>query len=266
MPLPKPHNDEKREDFMARCMADPATKEMQGTDEQRVAACERQFDEAKKDADLAEVYGSKAAADVSVQDAGQVRAVIACFDEVDNDGDVILAGAIPDGMKVVGSSYNHDTVFNKISGIPAPDAPPVSKGVIRIEGNKAVAYVDYFMDTQRGLEAFKTIKAMGADAKWSFSYRYDERPTRATGTWAQKGARRVITKLGPLLDGTMEISPVKMPGNSNTGTISAKGATVDTVDQHGVDASSPEPSVAKKSADDVTTELRLARTRRLLGQ
>lgn len=66
-------------------------------------------------------------------------------------------------MKVTGSSYSHDTVINFLTGTGLPDAPPVGKGVIRIEGAKAVAYLDYFMETQRGREAFLTVKAMGAD-------------------------------------------------------------------------------------------------------
>jgi hypothetical protein len=157
-----------------------------------------------------------------LSDQGKVRAIVATFDEVDHDADVFLSGSIANGTKATVSFYNHDTVFNRMQGIAQPDAPPVGKGVIRIEGKHAVADLDYFMDTQRGREAFNTVKAMGADGRWSFAYHYDEPPVRATGEWANKGARRIITKVGPLLDGAMEVSPVKMPGGATTGTLSAK--------------------------------------------
>lgn len=224
MPLPKPNADEVRADFVKRCLASEAARELAGTDEQRVAACERTFDDATKAAGAQDGYGMKAIQATVQGDTGKVRAIVATFDEVDNDGDVIVAGAVPDGTKVTVSAYNHDTVFNRMNRIAAPDAAPAGKGVIHIEGKHAIAEIDYFLGTQRGLEAFKTVQAMGADQTWSFAYHYDEPPQRATPEWAAKGATRMLTKLGPLLDGSMEVSPVKMPGNSNTGTLSAKAA------------------------------------------
>ena len=47
MPLPKPKKGESQNDFMGRCMADPHTKDMQGTNEQKVAACMSQFSEGR---------------------------------------------------------------------------------------------------------------------------------------------------------------------------------------------------------------------------
>lgn len=177
----------------------------------------------EKSANLPEGYGWKALQDVSI-DEGKVKAVVATFDVVDNDGEVILAGAIQDGMKATVSFYNHDTVMGHMLGMGTPDSPPVGKGVIRIEGSKAVAYLDYFMETQRGQEAFKTVKAMGADQAWSFAYRKQgvEKPS---AEWQAKGARLMLTKLGPLLDGSMEVSPVKQPGGKGTRTLGTKAAT-----------------------------------------
>lgn len=173
--------------------------------------------------ELPEAFGMKALAEVTVPDEGKVRAVVATFDEVDNDGEVLLSGSIPDGMKITGSAYNHDTVMAQLLGMGTPDSPPVSKGVIRIEGSKAVAYLDYFMETQRGREAFLTVKAMGPDQAWSFAFRKDK-VDKPSPEWKAKGAVRILSKLGPLLDGAMEVSPVKMPGGKSTGTLSAKTA------------------------------------------
>lgn len=233
MPLPNPNDGETREAFVSRCMDSQASKEMQGENDQKVAACERMYDEAHgdKSADLPEGYGWKSLQDVSI-DEGKVRAVVATFDVVDNDGEVILAGAIPDGMKATVSFYNHDTVMSQMLGMGAPDSPPVGKGVIRIEGAKAVAYLDYFMDTQRGQEAFKTVKAMGGDQAWSFAYR-KQAVEKPNAEWQAKGARLMLTKLGPLLDGSMEVSPVKQPGGKGTRTLGTKQA----------EAAAPTPAV-----------------------
>ena len=177
-------------------------------------------------------YAWKALQDVTTSDEGKVRAVVATFDVVDNDGEVILAGAIPDGMKVTASSYNHDTVNNQLLGMGMPDAPPVAKGVIRIEGSKAVAYLDYFMETTRGREAFLTIKAMGRDQAWSFAYR-KLAVQKPNAEWQAKGARLLLVKLGPLLDGAMECSPVKQPGGKFTQTLGTK-SVADTEHQEAV--------------------------------
>lgn len=164
----------------------------------------------------------KTVREVTVEAEGKVVAVVANMDVVDNDGEVILAGAIADGTKITGSAYNHDTVMGQMLGSGTPDAAPVAKGVIRVEGKKAVAYLDYFMETTRGKEAFLTVKAMGADQAWSFAYRQHREP--ANDEWQAKGAVAMLTKLEPLLDGAMEVSPVKMPGGKGTGTLEVKQA------------------------------------------
>jgi hypothetical protein len=205
---------------------------------------------------LPDGYGMKALADVTMPDEGKVRAVVATFDEVDNDGEVILGGAIPDGMKITGSAYNHDTVMGKLLGTGIPDGAPVSKGNIRIEGSKAVAYLDYFMETQRGREAFLTVKAMGPDQAWSFAYHKDK-VDRPSPEWKSKGAVRILSKLGPLFDGAMEVSPVKMPGGKFTGTLSAK-AVADLVPEP------PEAEEPSKAERDVALEMRISRVQRSL--
>lgn len=211
------------------------------------------------DLKLPDAFGMKALQEVTVGDEGKVRAVVATFDEVDNDGDVIVTGAIPDGMKVTGSFFNHDTVMGHLLGTGVPDAPPVSKGVIRIDGKHAVAHLEYFMETQRGREAFLTVKAMGKDQAWSFAYRKDAvaNPDKA---WQAKGARLLLTQLGPLHDGAMEVSPVKMPGGKSTGTLSAKEA-----DSSIVDTVEPAPTI-EKIAPDPALDARLERVKRLVHQ
>lgn len=157
-------------------------------------------------------------------DHGTVKAVIATLNEVDRDGDMIPDGAIADGTPATLSFYNHDTVFNQMNGIGGPDAPPVGKGAVYIENGKAIFKGKYFMETQRGQEAFKTVRAVGPDQAWSFAYRLLDATSPAPWQWAKKGARRVLNKLGPLIDGAMEVSPVKWPAGIGTGTLEARSA------------------------------------------
>jgi hypothetical protein len=259
-----PTSGESRADFVARCRTDSATMEMLGTDEQKIAACETCYDDMQagtpmdgKGADDADGYGMKVMSDVSIADEGKVRAIVTTFDVVDNDGEVTCSGAIPDGMKCTASAYNHDTVINKLTGMELPDAPPVAKGVIRIEGSKAVAYLDYFMETQRGREAFLTVKAMGADQAWSFAYR-KMRVEQPSSEWKAKGARRMLAELGPLLDGAMEVSPVKMPGGKGTRTLGAKSADLQ--------SATPEAVEKEPTPVDRALEVRLGRVREQIAR
>lgn len=172
-----------------------------------------------------EAYGVKfmGAPTITDEAQGRVQADFCTFDDVDNDGEVTLSGAIDDGMKCTVSSYNHDTVMGQMLGTGIPDQPPVGKGVIRVVGKKAVADLQYFMETQRGREAFLTVKAMGPDARWSYAFRKTQ-VAKPTPEWEAKGARKLLVKLGPLLDGAMEVSPVKMPAGKGTATLSVKSA------------------------------------------
>lgn len=202
--------------------------------------------------ELNPAFGMKALSDVTLADEGTVTALIANMDVVDNDGEVILEGAIPGGKATV-SMYNHDTVMGQMLGTGQPDAPPVGKGTISVEGKQAIFRGQYFMDTARGKEAFLTVKAMGADQAWSFAYRQETAPP--TAEWKALGAKRMLTRLEPLLDGAYEVSPVKQPGGKGTQTLATK------------QADTPPPVVEPvQSADDVTTELRMERTKRLIDR
>lgn len=216
MPLPTPTAGETRPDFMARCLKDQATREMQGTDEQRVAACERQF-EAKGGED-SEIE-AKSLAPPTLADQGQVEAIVATLDTVDRDYDVIPRDAFPSGAKVKMSSYDHSSINALRYGSGFPDQPPVGKGAIFIEGDKAIFRGQYNMETIAGREAFLTAKAMGADQEWSFGYRKLQ-VDRPSNELAAKGAKRVLSKLGPL-----EVSPVLLAGGVGTRTVALKSAS-----------------------------------------
>ncbi len=76
------------------------------------------------------------------------------------------------------------------------------------------------MDTQRGREAFLTVKALGANQDWSFGYHKTQVDPPSEELRA-KGVRRVLSKLGPI-SGRYEVSPVPMGGGIGTRTLAAK--------------------------------------------
>lgn len=146
-------------------------------------------------------------------DKGEVTAIVATLGVVDRDGDVIMKGAIPaGGSKVKLSGYGHDVVLN--------DAPPVGIGTVREVGDKAVFDGRFFTTTERGREAFLTVKELGADGEWSFGFPKAVKTGELTDEWRAKGARRIIAGLLPV-----EASPVFRGAGRGTMTIGVKAAS-----------------------------------------
>lgn len=160
----------------------------------------------------------KALVHLEIKDAdkGEVQAVVATLGVVDHEGDIIAAGAIKSGSKVIMSAYGHDAVYGN---------RPAGKGKITVDGNKAIFNGRVFLDTTDGRETFSVLKAMGADQEWSFGFRVmgSEVPSEAQ---RKEGAYRVITKMD-----AFEVSPVMLGAGIGTGTISAKGAPVTPEDE-----------------------------------
>lgn len=151
------------------------------------------------------------ALEIKNEELGEVSAIVATLEVVDRDGDVILPGAIPvAGTKVKLSGYGHDVILQ--------DAPPVGIGTISEEGGKAVFNGRFFMSTQRGREAFATVKELGTDGEWSFGFPNSTVKTaKMTDAWKEKGARRLIKSLEPV-----EASPVFRGAGMNTMTMHVK--------------------------------------------
>jgi len=165
-------------------------------------------------------------------DKGEVMAVVNTLNVVDRDGDVILPGAIPNGAKVKLSAYGHGTIKN--------GEAPVGKGIVTIEGDKAVFRGNYFLSTQRGRDAFETVKALGGDSEWSigFNRTKSEAPDEE---WKAKGARRMLKSLNLL-----EVSPVFLGANGMTGTVAVKEA-----DEAAAKAAAEEAETAAKAAAEL---------------
>lgn len=144
-------------------------------------------------------------------DLGEVTAIVSTFNVVDRDGDVILPGAIRNGATVKLSGYGHDVVMN--------GAPPAGIGTVAVDDVRAVFDGKYFMDTQRGREAFAVVKGLGADSEWSIGYPRRVQTSPMTKEWAAKGAKRLIKRLEIL-----EASPVFVGANALTGTVAVKAS------------------------------------------
>lgn len=149
---------------------------------------------------------------LEIKDAelGEVTAVVATLGVVDKDGDVILPGALPaGGAKVKLSGYGHDLVLARQA--------PAGKGVIVEIGDKLVLQGKFFKSTERGREAFNTVKEMGPDSEWSIGFPPKVKTGELTAELKAAGARRAIAGFSPI-----EASPVLVAAGVGTGTVSVK--------------------------------------------
>src|SRR3989442_6390430 len=112
------------------------------------------------------------------------------------------------------SAYGHDVVLD--------GAAPVGKGTINVQGDKAVFQGRFFMSTERGREAFHTVKELGPDSDWSFGFPRGVKTVEPTAEWRAKGARRVLAGIQPI-----EASPGFRGAGIGTGTVMAKGSPSD---------------------------------------
>lgn len=94
---------------------------------------------------------------------GDFRVEFATLSVIDHDSDVTIPGAFHDGQEVVIEPWNHNY-----------GEPPVGKGVIREEGDKAICEGRFFLDTQNGLEHYNVVKALGPLQEWSYTFEIED--------------------------------------------------------------------------------------------
>jgi hypothetical protein len=153
--------------------------------------------------------------EIKSEDRGEVVAVVATLGVVDKDGDVILPGAVPlGGARVKLSGYDHDSVLKNL--------PPAGKGVIAEEGDHLVFRGKFFMTTERGREAFHTVKELGDEGEWSFGFPRATKNATLTDEWRTKGAKRLIAGMRPI-----EASPVFVGAGWGTQTLYTKAAEIE---------------------------------------
>jgi hypothetical protein len=149
-----------------------------------------------------------------LKDSGVIRAVIATLNVIDKDGDVTLPGAFGEQEVVVVPAHDWSHI-------------PIGKGVIREEGNQAIAEIQMNMGIASGQEWFTALKFDLEKGKplqeWSYGFNIRE---GGVGDGEMDGRRvrflRGLTDGRPGLE-VHEVSPVLVGAGQNTGTLYAKG-------------------------------------------
>jgi HK97 family phage prohead protease len=139
---------------------------------------------------------------VKVDETGNVSAVIAQLGVEDHDGDIVEATAFKNGQEVA-MVWSHDW------------SQPVGKGVIKTTLTEAIFEGQFFMDTDAGLEAYKTVKAMGDLQEWSWGFH------TVKSQWEEIGGDHWVRHL--LATEVYEVSPVLKGAGIGTRTLAIKG-------------------------------------------
>jgi HK97 family phage prohead protease len=144
---------------------------------------------------------------------GKVESVFSVFNTIDTDGDVVLPNSIKSGYgdKGVAMVWGHD--WKDVIG----------KGEIVQDDNKATFKGEFFMDTERGRQAYNTVKAMGDLQQWSFGY---EVLDSENGKFQKDNTEVDVRYLKDLK--VWEVSPVLVGANQETYTLSVKEQTEQT--------------------------------------
>lgn len=157
---------------------------------------------------------------------GSLEAVISTFNQKDRDGDVMLAAAFSRSQgKSIPMVWSHDW------------SRPIGKGAVQVTPSEAIFAGQFFMDTQSGQEAYKTVKAMGDLQEYSIGFRIIDASDEKTA----EGWVRTIRDIE-----LFEASPVLVGAALGTHTIGVKAHKHD---EHGV--------VTFESAAEIHTALKL---------
>ena len=140
------------------------------------------------------------------EERGEVEVVFATLGVVDAHGDRIAPGAI--GKQAVAiSAFGHGSWFGEL---------PVGKGVTFERDNEAIFAGQFFMDTEKGRETFKTVRNMAELQEWSFSLMDVE---YALSSKTDDPQVFDLTKID-----VDEVSPVLRGAGVNTRTLAVKAA------------------------------------------
>lgn len=142
-----------------------------------------------------------APAALDTEQEGRLKAAFSVFDELDSDQDIVRKSAFQDGQAVP-LVWAHDWTT------------PIGKGVVRLTDKHAEFDGAFFTDTSAGLDAYRTVKAMGELQEFSFGFEIKE----SRRIKHQDKDAREITKVT-----LFEVSPVLVGANRNTRTLAIKG-------------------------------------------
>jgi phage head maturation protease len=149
--------------------------------------------------------------DLTVDEAGHVKAVFATLGVIDHDRDIVMQGATESGTKVRISAYNHASWGGAL---------PVGKGTISEVGSELIFDGQFFLDTTSGADTYKTVKALGDLVEWSYGFDILEKEFAtdpATGQEIRKIKKQKV----------YEVSPVLLGAGIDTRTLDIKGLGAD---------------------------------------
>jgi HK97 family phage prohead protease len=172
-----------------------------GTDEEAVYAC---IAAARKGGTMAQKAFFAPLELKADGEEGSFSAVFATLNVIDHDGDVTVPGAFRDGQKVRIAYWGHRW-----------QDLPVGKGVIHADEEKAWVDGRFFLDTNAGLETYRTVKALEELQEWSYGFDIEK---WSVGKFADREVR--------FLEGlnVHEVSPVMLGAGIGTQTTAIKAA------------------------------------------
>lgn len=148
------------------------------------------------------IYDTKLEFKEDADQTGQFRALFSRFNNIDKQGDITLPGAFEEGAPIKIAYWGHRW-----------ENLPVGRGEIHQDDEKAWVDGRFFLDTEAGLETYKTVKALGELAEWSYGFEVlDSAEDKVDGKKV-----RVLKKLK-----TFEVSPVFIGAGNNTQTLAIK--------------------------------------------
>jgi len=148
------------------------------------------------------IYDTKLEFKEDADQTGQFRALFSRFNNIDKQGDITMPGAFEEGAPIKIAYWGHRW-----------ENLPVGRGEIHQDDEKAWVDGRFFLDTEAGLETYKTIKALGDLAEWSYGFEVlDSAEDKVDGKKV-----RVLKK-----PKTFEVSPVFIGAGNNTQTLAIK--------------------------------------------
>lgn len=146
----------------------------------------------------------RATIDFKAEEEGTFRAVFSTFNVIDHDGDVTLPGAFKEGQKVRIAYWGHRW-----------QDLPVGRGEIHSDEEKAWVDGRFFLDTDAGMETYKTVKNLAELQEWSYGFDIEK---LSFGKFEDTDVV-FLEKLE-----VFEVSPVMLGAGIGTETTAIKGA------------------------------------------
>lgn len=173
---------------------------------------------------------------------GTFEATFATLGVVDLDGDVTVEGAFKN-QPVVIEPWNHGQDL------------PAGRGKIRVVEDEAKVEGEFFMDTAVGRENYLTVKSLGDQAEWSYTFRILE------ADHGEKNGQSV--RFLKELD-VAGVSPVTRGAGINTRTDVVKSASDDQIKDD--DQDEDEAGEPGKSRDQIDVQIMIAEAELIAGR